>query len=49
MTTVMYVNHETAEVYNTKEEAIKAYGEGATIDLYAWRETLDEWMLIANF
>lgn len=40
-----YVNHETGEVYETKNEAMTAYREGIQIDLYGWSETLGEWVL----
>lgn len=38
----IYINHETGEVYNTKNEAMDAYRRGTRIDLYAWSATLQE-------
>lgn len=43
MKTAMYVNHETAEVYESKSEAMEAYRAGTQIDLYLWSEPLGEW------
>ena len=40
----MYVNHETAEVYENKTAAMEAYRAGQQIDLYGWSETLGEWV-----
>lgn len=45
MTTITYVNHNTAEVYATKTEAMNAYRAGTQIDLYDWSDALGEWVL----
>lgn len=38
----IYVNHETGEVYPTKEQAMTAYRAGNRIDLYSYSKVYDE-------
>lgn len=45
MTNVMYVNHNTAEVYNTFDHARKAYYEMNPIDVYIWNDVIGKWGL----
>lgn len=43
--TANYVNHETGEVYATKELAMADYRKGQRIDLYSWSDVCGEWVM----
>lgn len=40
-----YIDHETAEVYETKDLAMAALRAGRQIDLYTWSNLYGEWMM----
>lgn len=43
MANAIYINHETAEVYKDKKEAMEVYRKGTQIDLYMWSKVLGEY------
>ena len=40
---ILFVNHNTAEIYDTKRQAVDALVAGDIIDLYVWSEKIGEY------